>query len=434
MTTRTSLTLALALAAFTPAAAVAQSSAEFDSVAGRYGQINTIAGSGARDNCNDWLSAMEGGIATAADLSRPHNAAADAAGNVYIADKEGFAVRKIDLEGRIHTVAGTGTFGVTVGSGPATEANLWAPNGIFVFPDGTFYFLTVNDDCVSAAAGGKVHRVTPDGNMTTVFEDPSLFLGRGLYVMPDQRTIYYCSGNVFKRWTESGGITPFATGFAGLGNIDREASGSFLVTDRTGRRVYRVLEDGTKSAVAGTGGTSGGGHGQLAINTGLDQVRGVAVVDTGGYFLCTHRGHQVWYVDTAGYNWEFVNPSGSKGHVGDGLAATHPSVEISEPRNITLAPNGDLLITEHDSGYIRRVTNITTEPRLVELRHDSASGFHLEWTSHREASYLVRRTTDLIEWTDSVPIPGGSGALTRYTDPLGDSDPSAFYQIVERDD
>ncbi len=436
MASRTSFFLALALALPAPSTALAQGSAEFNAVAARYGLIHTIAGSGASDSCNDWIPTNEGGFATSTDLSRPHTAAADAAGNFYIADKEGNAIRKVDLAGRIHTVAGTGTFGIPVTPGTATEQNIWAPNGLQVFPDGTFYFLTVNDCCPTNTVlpGGKIHKVTPDGAMTTLVEDAALTTGRGLYVTPDESTIYYCSETTFKRWTSTGGVVSIATGFVGLGNIDREVSGNFLVTDRLGNRVWRVQPDGTKSAVAGTGGTSGGGHGNLAVSTGLNQVRGVAVVDTGGYFLCTHRGHQVWYVDTAGYIWEFINPNGIKGHAGDGLPATNPGVQISEPRNITLAPNGDLLIIEHDDGYIRRVTNISTKPRLVSFEYDPATGFRLEWTSHREATYLVRRTPNFIEWSESAPINGSNGPTTTFTDPLATSNSKTFYQVVENND
>ncbi|NIP98332.1 MAG: hypothetical protein GWO24_34940, partial [Akkermansiaceae bacterium] len=279
------------------------------------------AGSGARDDCNDWLSVNEGAPALLADLSRPHMASADAAGNIYIADKEAYSIRKVDLDGDIHTVAGTGTFGVPFNSGTATEMKIWAPNGIHVFPDGSFYFLTINENCESETVlpGGKIHKVTPDGTMTTVVNDPQLTIGRGLYVTKDESTIYYCSGTLLKKWTSSGGIQIHAGGFKALGNIDLEASGSLLVTDRLDHKVWRVQPSGSKAWVAGNGKETEGGHGSRATATGLDEVRGVAVLDTGGYFLCTHKGDQVWYVDTSGYIWVFVNPTGDKGHAGDGL-------------------------------------------------------------------------------------------------------------------
>lgn len=423
------------LALFLPCWCAAQDDAEFSAILARYGQINTVAGSGARDDCNDWLSIFEGSRAVWADLSRPHMAAADAEGNIYIADKEGYSIRKVDLSGNIHTVAGNGTFGAPTADGPATATPLWAPNGLHVFPDGTFYFLTINDHCESETIlpGGRVHRVTPAGTLTTLFEDPQLVVGRGLHVSLDHSTITYCSGETLRSWTADQGISDLATGFLSLGNIDRLPDGGFLVTDRGAHLVWRVHPDGSREVVAGNGFTTGGGHGQLAAASALNEVRGVAAVDTGGFFVCTHRDSQVWYVDSHGRMWLLIDGDRSDStHAGDGLPISTPGLKISEPRAVTLAPNGDLLITENDNGYIRRVTNITTPPRLRSIRHDASSGVLLEWSSHREARYLLRRSADLENWTD-IPVTPGSGATTRFLDPEALNHPRAFYEVVEAD-
>ncbi len=68
---------------------------------------------------NEWLPEFEGGTATASELSRPHMAQADAAGNIYIADKEAHAIRKVTPAGVITTYAGTGTAGVVETGSPA---------------------------------------------------------------------------------------------------------------------------------------------------------------------------------------------------------------------------------------------------------------------------------------------------------------------------
>ena len=71
--------------------------------------MRTLAGAGATDRRTDeWRAELEGGPASAAELSRPHMAMADDADNVYIADKEAHAIRRVDGAGRITTVAGTG--------------------------------------------------------------------------------------------------------------------------------------------------------------------------------------------------------------------------------------------------------------------------------------------------------------------------------------
>jgi hypothetical protein len=75
----------------------------------------------------------------------------------------------------------------------------------------------------------------------------------------------------------------------------------------------------------------------------------------GGFFLATHKGGQVWYVDTAGFCHLFVDGDTDDTHAGDGGPYDAPGPKISEPRAVTMAPSGDVLITENDSGYVRRV-------------------------------------------------------------------------------
>mgnify|MGYP000330001900 CR=1 FL=1 len=58
--------------------------AQFDELCSEYDILTTIAGKGDFDNrgINGWLQEYEGGPATEAELSRPHMAMADAAGNI----------------------------------------------------------------------------------------------------------------------------------------------------------------------------------------------------------------------------------------------------------------------------------------------------------------------------------------------------------------
>src|SRR5438445_3474065 len=85
--------------------------AGFTNLAASYGLLTTIAGSGLVRciNCgNNWQPSDEGGLAINATLSSPHIAMADRAGNIYLADKDAQAIRKVTPDGNIFTVAGTG--------------------------------------------------------------------------------------------------------------------------------------------------------------------------------------------------------------------------------------------------------------------------------------------------------------------------------------
>jgi hypothetical protein len=86
-------------------------SPDWIAVKNSFGILTTIAGAGKSDDGNEWQSSFEGGPATDAELSRPHMALTDAAGNIYIADKLSHGIRKVTPDGTIHTAAGTNVSG-----------------------------------------------------------------------------------------------------------------------------------------------------------------------------------------------------------------------------------------------------------------------------------------------------------------------------------
>jgi hypothetical protein len=325
----------------------------FTNLVQSYNLLTTVAGAGGdgTDGLNKWRSKFEGGPATSALLSRPHIALADDAGNIYIADKDGHAIRKVTPDGRIHTVAGTSSSGNGPDEPtPATEVQLREPNGLWVRGDGTFYILDLEND--------KVRRVGTNGICETLFSVPGGILsGRGLWVSEDESVAFVASRSVVKKWTPTEGVTDYATGFVELGNLVVDPWGKVVVTDRFGHRVYRLEDDGTRTTLAGADFTSeNGGDGGLATETVVWQVRGVWFLPTGAFFLCTHQGSQVWYVDTEGLIHLFIDGAPTDVHAGDGSWFWKPGVyQISECRAITADREGNLLITEHDSGYVRKV-------------------------------------------------------------------------------
>ena len=113
--------------------------------------INTAAGSG-------WIG--DGGPAAQAILRQPGGVAADSLGNVYIAETGGHRVRKLDISGVITTVAGTGVAGFSGDGGPATQAQLASPYGLAADALGNLYIADLGN--------ARVRRVTADGNITTV--------------------------------------------------------------------------------------------------------------------------------------------------------------------------------------------------------------------------------------------------------------------------
>jgi hypothetical protein len=102
------------------------------------GVVTTVAGNGTLGFSGD------GGQATAASLNDPQGIALDAAGNLYICDGGNHRIRKVDVNGVITTVAGTGVPGFAGDGGDALKAQLFYPSGIAVTSTGLLVADTGN--------------------------------------------------------------------------------------------------------------------------------------------------------------------------------------------------------------------------------------------------------------------------------------------------
>lgn len=225
------------------------------------------------------------------------------------------------------------------------------PNGAWVRADGTVYVLDTEN--------GRVRRVNTSGIMQTLFlatgNGSSLAGGRGLWVNETETLAYFCAGTRIRRWTPSQGVQNVLTGFIELGTLYVESSGNILVCDRGTNLVYRVTPAGGLTIIAGNGETTGGGDGFPALQTGLNGVRSIWPVPTGGYLLLTHNGCQLWYMDTAGIIHLMLNGARGNTHSGDGQFFYTPWPAISEGRSVTMDYEGNILITESDWGFVRRI-------------------------------------------------------------------------------
>jgi sugar lactone lactonase YvrE len=124
--------------------------------------INTVVGTGTRGFAGDGGPALMAQINnTVGQAATPSGRIAfDAQGDLFIADTGNHRVRRVDAQGVITTVAGTGNAGTMGDNGPAVMAELNGPTDVDVGPDGTLYIADTGNSCIRAVgADGVIHTV-----------------------------------------------------------------------------------------------------------------------------------------------------------------------------------------------------------------------------------------------------------------------------------
>jgi streptogramin lyase len=152
--------------------------------------ITTFAGTGKREPTPD-----NAPLATA-PLFGPRALDFDAAGDLYLALREGNAIYRIDMKSQtLHHVAGTGKKGFTGDDGPALQATLSGPKALAVAPNGNIYLADTESHAIRMInptthtillVAGTHHK--GHGPYTTPLQC-QLARPHGLFVAPDG-TIY----------------------------------------------------------------------------------------------------------------------------------------------------------------------------------------------------------------------------------------------------
>jgi streptogramin lyase len=112
------------------------------------GTITTFAGTGKPTNKVARTEIGDGGPATKAVIVGARAVCVDGAGNTYICEREGNAIRKVDAKGTITTIAGTGAAGYEGDGGPAAKATFRGPKGIRCDRQGNIYVVDTENHAI----------------------------------------------------------------------------------------------------------------------------------------------------------------------------------------------------------------------------------------------------------------------------------------------
>jgi sugar lactone lactonase YvrE len=300
------------------------------------GQVTRVAGT-APDPVNGnagYQNIGDNGPAVNAILYKPAGLAIDGAGNLYIADSGQNAIRKVDTNGIISTVAGNGnpTLGTSSGdAGPATSAQLNFPTAVAVNATGDIF--------ISDTFSSKIRMVSASSHI-----------------------INTVAGNGSSGFSGDNGQAVNATLNVPVG-IAVDAANNLYIADR-GNNVIRVVSNGIINTVAGQGGQEGfaDGAGSSSLLKSPDDV---AVDQAGTVYVSDSGNNRIRRIATDGARTvTTLAGTGAAVYSGDGGPAS--TAGLNSPTNITLSGAGTLFFVDNAFAAVRRIT-ATAAPVVFPL-------------------------------------------------------------------
>ena len=391
---------------------------ESHGIYGSFGIITTVAGNGTPGFSGD------GGPATNATLTYPSAVAFDVGGNLFIVDQFNNRIRKVDTNGIITTVAGSGDRMFYGDGGAATNANLNNPCGVALDQYGNLF--------IADQYNNRIRKVDANGIITTVAGGAGGFYGGysgdgGPATNAELREPYGIAVDAFKnlfiadqrnyviRLVRGNGIITTVAGNGRAGPtcnncyatnanfyapsvVAVDASGNLFLADPGNHVIQKVAPDGMVTWVAGNGGPSGSfgtysGDGGAPTDAALNRPCGVALDRHGNLFIADQFNNRIRQVvasaghatlaladvnaaNAGSYQVVITNAYGSVTSSIATLTVTSP--RISMVRNFDGSTTLNLLTAPNISSRVWAATNLTP-PILWQPLYTNAAGINGTW-------------------------------------------------------
>lgn len=323
-----------------------------------------------------WAGAASSGTADgtggAARFYFPSALAADAAGNLYVADTGNHTLRMVTPAGVVSTLAGSpGLAGRTDGLGAAALLNV--PRTLVLHADGNLY--------VGEATG--ISRVTRDGRVTGMVDTAAFPNGVFALASETSSTLLAADESRIVRVNLSGATTLLLNSsdlwpgqrLASIAALARDSAGNIYAalngvvpvtgssSNQSQARIYRVAPNGAITTVADeTNGLAGVGH----VHS--------LVFDSQGALYASASSGAIFRL-SSGQLSVYAGMSGSVG-ARDGAAA---QALFTNPSGLAFDAAGNLFVSE-DNNTIRRITpggvvsTVAGIPEEESARHLDAIG------------------------------------------------------------
>jgi NHL repeat len=344
------------------------------------GIITRFAGNGTFGYSGD------GQMATNASFGNNINGIAlDAHGNMFIGDTYSSRIRKVDTNGVITTCVGNGTNGYSGDGGLATNAKVWAPNGITVDSDGNLIFADWGgpNAYFGYKSNNTIRKIDTNGIIITI------------------------AGKATNGYSGDGGFATNAL-LSGPRDVTKDNAGNIYIADFGNNRIRKLDTNGIITTVVGNGGFSYSGDGGAATNASLNGPTSVKVDAAGNLFISDYGHYCIRKVAFAGL----------------------PTLTL---QNITTTnvSNYQVIVTSASGSVTSSVATINLQlPPVTSAFTASNKLCNFNWSAVTSQTYMLQYATNLAapNWMDlGNPITATGNVAATADAPSGTG--QRFYRI-----
>jgi sugar lactone lactonase YvrE len=257
------------------------------------------------------------GPALQAEFRIPNNVAADAAGNVYVADTANDCVRKITPSGVASTIAGLAhSRGSADGSG-TNSARFWSPFGIAVDTAGNIF--------VADTGNNTIRKISAAGIVTTI---------GGLAGQPGSADGVGSAARFRNPW-----------------DVAVDNTGSVYVADMSNDTIRKISPDGRVHTFAGQADMSGNTDG-WGNSARFNNPFGVAVDSAGNVYVSDTANNVIRKITEARVVTTLAGAPGNAGNT-DGNAT---DARFWSPQGLSVDNAGNIYVADTGNNAIRKIT------------------------------------------------------------------------------
>jgi len=347
------------------------------------GVVSTVAGSGAPGSAD--------GAGAAASFNNPAGVAADASGNVYVADSGNSTIRKITPGGAVTTLAGAaGSAGSSDGTGSAARFN--APNGVAVDKIGNVYVADTKND--------TVRKITPGGLVTTL------------------------AGVAGQ--TGSGDGAGGSARFNGPYAVAVDSSGDVYVADFFSATIRKIDTSGTVSTLAGTAGKLGFTDG-AGFAARFNQPYGVAVDGSGNIYVADTYNRAIRMISPGG-SVTTLNGAQDRFYYPQGIAADGSgTLYVADGDNqgvsvggvVVAPPSGTQVASASVAAGQNTSFTVAVAGSSITYQWQSSTNAGSTWANVSNNATFGGATTDTLALTSATASMTGDLFRVQLTNPAG---------------